>query len=341
MRRLVTSLTLMATVLMSGGASARAGGVEVVSEMRASSFVSAYGGTVAWSSYDEGSARFWLTALHDGRVQRLGAASLDRPFDVDLGPGRDGAVRAVYSRCREPQAREHPDRAPLALPYYEPGCHIWVYDFRTGRERRIENLSRRGSAEFSPTIWRDGIAFVRRRPGPRVSNRLSLIVKRGDRRARRVHGGTRARQGLPTRLDLRGDRLAFSWSHDSLKCAAFDYQTASGQVTELWIARAGRSRERVAAGCEWDSALSFDSASLAPGALFSLMKRRFRPRGAPRELRPRISRISLTGEPTQEYDLPPEAGSPVAFTQDGSDSYVLVFTGTTDRPAYTLFRIRR
>lgn len=79
----------------------------IVAENDGRSSVAAYGDVVAWSEQRATSgggepdavAPYDLMALVDGKVRRLGVAPRSVPFDVDVGPGEDGGVVAVYSRC--------------------------------------------------------------------------------------------------------------------------------------------------------------------------------------------------------------------------------------------------
>ena len=135
--------------------------------------ISQYGGVLAFSAYDARTRRYRLMIRRAGaRAERLPVPSHGRPFDVDLGPGPRGGIAAVYSRCRR-------------------GCD--VYRFTLGGRRELR-LRRRGS-ERLPSIWRGRIAFAR---GSRVHI--------GSRRVRAP------RRGRATGLDLRGRRLAFTWS---------------------------------------------------------------------------------------------------------------------------------
>ena len=136
--------------------------------------ISEYGGVLAFSAYDGRTRRYRLMIRRPGaRAERLPVPARSAPFDVDLGPGpRRGTVAAVYSRCR-------------------PGCDVHRFILGGRREQR---LRRRGS-ERLPSIWRGRIAFAR---GTRVYI--------GSRRVRTP------RRGRATGLDLRGSRVAYTWS---------------------------------------------------------------------------------------------------------------------------------
>jgi dipeptidyl aminopeptidase/acylaminoacyl peptidase len=197
----------------------------LIGQTKASTPVSAYGGRAAWSAYDPTTKRYSLVTWTDGMSspEELPVKPRAAPFDVDLGPGARGLVVAVYSRCR---------REPTGAYDTGRGCDLYLYDFITRRESRIRSTSVPGGSEFLPTIWGSRIAFARvweqrkRKEGnysyiyTRVLNRRDRSQRLaggpfGDWLARRQAGhivGYRGGPG-PTSLDMRGTRLALSWSY--------------------------------------------------------------------------------------------------------------------------------
>jgi hypothetical protein len=163
--------------------------------------VSAYAGYVAWSRRRRDG---WaLMQWHAGRVSAVAVAPSARPFDVDLGPDERGRPSAVYSRCR-------------------PLCRIYRVALDGSGERALGALSAGGAAsESHPSIWRDRLAFVARRPGARSPT--VYVARTGGRRPVAVRGGTRPRcagQGgdcgaRVIGLDLGARVLAFVWEIDS------------------------------------------------------------------------------------------------------------------------------
>src|SRR3954464_7766415 len=131
--------------------------------------VSAYGSGVLFSKRDPATGRFQLWYAETGRpASPLPVADRAVPFDADLGPGAHGHFLAVYSRC----ATEPP--APLnAVPDYSRGrgCVLHEPDLTTGRERKL-------AAGFSPTVWKDELAYAR------LSGKRITLVANG-RRVRR------------------------------------------------------------------------------------------------------------------------------------------------------------
>lgn len=150
------------------------------------------------------------------------------PFDVEMGPGEDGGLVAVYSRCAvEPdveRVRKEFGSRVFSNPYpaYTAGrgCDIYRYDFETRRESLVEGASTRGASEMLPSIWGDRVAFVRvyeRRDGDRGVFPYLYVRPLAGGRSQRQAGGSRGTEGLPgpTRLDLYGRRLSFSWNYST------------------------------------------------------------------------------------------------------------------------------
>ena len=183
---------------------------DVIAHEQAAAPISAYGGRLAWSSYDPQTKRYslvtWLPGLSE--PQTLAVKPRSVAFDVDLGPDAHGHTVAVYSRCRREQS-------PGAVGTSR-GCDLYLYDFISRHETRIRSTSTPGGSEFLPTIWGSRIAFARnweQRKGR--AGRVSYIYTRPlTRRGRstRLAGGPFGEGGPgPTSLDLRGKRLAMTW----------------------------------------------------------------------------------------------------------------------------------
>jgi hypothetical protein len=85
--------------------------------------IDAYAGRVVWSeSSPEG---YRLFAYRQGEARQLPIAPQQSPFDVDLGPDREGKMVAVYSRC-----------ARLPSPSSQDGtrgCGLYMHDFERAR----------------------------------------------------------------------------------------------------------------------------------------------------------------------------------------------------------------
>src|SRR5918992_935338 len=101
-------VVLLAVAALCGGE--RAGAAEtVVSLQSESSAVSAYRGRVVWSRPVAAAGRFELMLWHAGAARRLPVPTRRVQFDADIGPGPNGGLVVVYSRCR----REAPEHDPL------------------------------------------------------------------------------------------------------------------------------------------------------------------------------------------------------------------------------------
>jgi len=188
--------------------------------------ISAYGGRVAWSA-PIGGGRFALMTHTAGGTVRVPVAPRRVPFDVDLGPTAGGHVAAVYSRCR----RDPPPSGAGGTPaLYERGrgCDVFEYDFATGRERLVAEASSPVASESWPAIWRTRLAFERTYDAHRRAPLLYIRTLGSRAPSRRLPTGPRrgcAGTGAGARycgdpllsratgLDLRGRRLAFSWTY--------------------------------------------------------------------------------------------------------------------------------
>lgn len=230
--------------------------------------VSFFEGRLAWSSFDPATNRFVLMTRFGDVTTALPVAPRSVPFDVDLGPDRNGATVAVYSRCRrEPDFTTAVGNAIInQFPDWRSGhgCNLYKFDFDAGRETRLRGVSTGRASEFLPSIWRNRIAFARvyeRRAG-KAGQRAYLY--RGSTTGRggseRFTAGPRGtlrfcftRRGKrtcripvelgPTALDLHGRQLAFAWTTAGGGC-----ESTSG----IWLDAIGEARKRIATGCSGD-----------------------------------------------------------------------------------------
>lgn len=203
---------------------------EVVATLAAPAPISAFAGRIAWSAYDAATGRYRLMTAADGTVGRVPVRPRVVPFDVDLGPGPNGDVQAVYSRCRREPGPQALRNAIVQMPGWSTGrgCDLYRFAFATGREYRIAAASSASASEFLPTIWKQHVAFARVYD---LDSRPYLYWRRldGAGPSRRLPAGTRSSYRVcspppagcetqrrivepgPTALDLRGTRLAFGW----------------------------------------------------------------------------------------------------------------------------------
>lgn len=284
-------LLLIVVVVMALARPANAATI-LATETRATT-LSALDGRVVWSSFDPSARAYGLKESVDGRVRALPVRSQRVAFDVDLGTDRRGRTVAVYSRCRRPPPQVFViDRPGSELPeYYRgKGCDVYQYDFATRRERRVRGVSTRGASEFLPTVWRGRIAFVRiyeRRKGRAGVVSQLMIRQPGGGRTRRLRGGSGSDVHLdephPTALDLRRDRLAFTWTGVYReKCLAEEGTDAL--QTEVWVVNLRGGGRRLERTCAKDSPYSYFSPNLTADRLTYYAAYRRQPNSHVRQL---------------------------------------------------------
>jgi hypothetical protein len=137
---------LACAVLGAGSVPSTAAADDRVADLARDTPISAYGGALAWSSYDVASKRYALVIRRGDVTAPAPIAAASRAFDVSLGPDVRGRVVALYTRCAT--------RAGA--------CDVYRYDLATRRERRLASVSSPAFDEAWPAQWRDRVAFVRR-----------------------------------------------------------------------------------------------------------------------------------------------------------------------------------
>lgn len=202
-----------AALMAAAGVQGASASTTVVASEARPTPVAAYGGRLAWSSFDPAIGAYRLMTRFDGQEAIVPVAPREEAFDVDLGPAGAGRIVAVYSRC------ENATPMPLSSEQRRPpeGCDLYRYDFATGSEQLLGQASTQESSEYLPSISGDRVAFTRvyeRREGrrgklPYVYVRKIASTKRSDR----LPGGARGLTGRPgpTSLDLAGQLLALTW----------------------------------------------------------------------------------------------------------------------------------
>jgi hypothetical protein len=229
------ALIAVAGVLAALASSAAPAAADVtVATVTRPTLLSAEGVRVVWSSFDSASGRYSLMTSSAGVISTVPVAPRGVPFDVDLGVDALGNTVATYSRCRREPPRRNPaiGNAIVQMPDWARGrgCDLYLFDFQTGKERRLAGASSRRGSEFLPSLSGDRIAFARSYPQRARSGglhpRLYLRSITGRRGAQRLAGGPRSRLRFctakprrckrvvepgPTALDLEGRRLAFAW----------------------------------------------------------------------------------------------------------------------------------
>lgn len=199
---------IVALLSFAGAAPARA---DVSQRIDRTTPIAAYGGRVAWSTYDAQTKLYALTTSVDGVSTTVAVPPRPVPFDVDLGPRSNGAVAATYSRCRF-------DAPPAERAR---GCDVYLYDFSTGRETRVVHASAPDASESWPSLWRDTLAFARDYDDKPGLGYLYTRAIASGRPSFRMPGGARSRcehchpapASHATQLDLYGSRLGFTWTY--------------------------------------------------------------------------------------------------------------------------------
>jgi hypothetical protein len=281
-----TATITAAVTLLAVAPTASSGAVRVLGHAAFPTSVTAFRGHVVWSSYDAHARRYSLREWYRGRTRTLPVRRRTVAFDVDLGPGPHRAVTAVYSRCkRDGGGNLRGDEGQFG-PYTDAkGCDLYRLALASGRERRLHVRGEKTSSEYLPTIWRNRVAFARifeRRKGRRgVYQYLYSADVAGRERPRRLPGGTRGvyrdvsydshpvYEGGPgpTALDLRGSRLAFTWTAQIRRCGQNREDYLPLLLSELWLVGIGQQPRRIDHACEGPS-LWLATPSFGPRRLF-------------------------------------------------------------------------
>ena len=107
---------------------------------------------IAWSSYDAASKTYALRVRRAGvDVDTAAVARSPQPFDLDVGPGPNGAPLVVYSRRGD----------------------LFQFDPATGLEQPLAEVNTPGT-EVHPSIRRSALAFVRTARGRKARPTLYL-----------------------------------------------------------------------------------------------------------------------------------------------------------------------
>jgi len=196
---------LVAALVVVGllGAAPASGADTVVGELLRPSVIRDYGGVQVFSDFD-GSA-YRLAVRRDGRVERLAVAGSRAPFDVDIGPDRNGRPQLIYTRCKV-------ERPVVDLgTNISSGCDLVVFSLAGGgAERPVRNANTAGGDEFAPTLWKGRIAFARKvKGGGRALVYTRQLAAPRSRPSLRLPGapGRTSSRGI-LELDLRGAKLA-------------------------------------------------------------------------------------------------------------------------------------
>jgi hypothetical protein len=245
-------------VVSSSAAGARAEAEVFAREARITR-VDAYAGSVVWSSYDRNRRVYRLKLRSAGRTRVLPIEPSGSQFDVSIGPDGRGGISLVYSRCR--------GGSSSGFTTGTSGCDVRRFDVRSGRERRVAGASSSAWTEVLPSVWGKRVAFARARavqrgtparPG-RAGVLSQILVTTVGQPSRRLAGGTLgAHDDLhdylggdpgPSKIDLRGTRVAYVWELTPLSCRDGQVPDALSFSDELWLDRIGGAHELIDSSC--------------------------------------------------------------------------------------------
>ena len=184
MKPLALRVAVLALAALASSAAPSIAGVDTLAEVLAPSPISAYGGVLAWSTFDPSTQTYTLMVRSGGVTRAAGVPTRTRPFDVDAGPGPGGEPLLAYSRCTTEDNRGRPPAA---------GCSLYLYDVGNGSERRLSIGRRRGLSQTHPAIWRDQIAWVWTSDDYLDTNPRLVLSKLDGSRRRIVNAITRYR----------------------------------------------------------------------------------------------------------------------------------------------------
>ena len=178
----------------------------VVAELERPSTIRSHAGIQVFSAFD-GSA-YRLSIRRGGAIEQLPVRPSQVPFDVDIGPDRNGRPQLIYTRCRTERTEEYGFTAFGTNG--NQGCDLVTYSLEGRGERRVQGANTAASNEFAPTLWKGRVAFARQMPGvnrPLVYTRmLSEPRSRPSTRLPSIPKRTTTRGILE--LDLSGRHLA-------------------------------------------------------------------------------------------------------------------------------------
>lgn len=304
MRRIATYALACLGVLAGGEAQA-----QVLTTQSVPTAIVGADGIFVWSRLNPRDGDYRLVMTKGAETTRLRVPARESPFDVQLGRGRDGRLVAVYSRCAR-------DRGDWSNPFKTARqCRLWAYDFRSGDERPLNVVTpKKVTSMFLPAIAGRRIAYAARR----TDGEIALYMgKLGATPARRLAlprpGGDDPHRGLasrdyagPTRLSLRGRRLAYTWEYAAQRpeCGS-DSRVGALPNSMLVVATSSRPGRVVAHGHCPEDGTTYDVREVSwagPSALRYLATVGGSAEGA-------IRKLDLRSGATTEWAAGPEYGS--------------------------------
>jgi hypothetical protein len=174
LRIVVTRRLVIAVVVAALGSPATTLAQEPPATDVANGPIAAWSGVVAWSAWDAAAGGYRLVVERDGARSVLPVPPARFPFDVQAGPGPDGAPWLVWSRCD----------GDLPPNVTVEDCDIVAWDVAGGRELSVAAASHPRRRELHPAIWRNRVAFAHTALGPatrRTRTQLAVATLAGGR----------------------------------------------------------------------------------------------------------------------------------------------------------------
>jgi len=316
------SSAMVAVVVCASLATATAQAQTTIAQPGGPSKVSTYAGVTAYSVRGpDGRWRLVHDTNTNGEAEEVPIAAREVPFDVDLGPGTEGQVLAVYSRCEQEPQLGRRSTGPAPAWTTARRCDLYRYDFRSGQEVLLDGPST-SNTEVLPTIWRDRVGFVRiyqDRAGLR--GRVPYVyVREPGRRSERQPGGGRGVSGLPgpLGLDLEDTLLGMAWT----------YEREQGGVSEMRLGTPtaeGREVTKID-GQGWrNSVARYLTPAVSEQILFAGFQRATAQGDGSRSLVSRMYRYSFSSANLARADIPAQAFAAVRDRR--SDLTVIGVTG--------------
>jgi hypothetical protein len=224
---------------------------------------------VVWSEYDARRREYRLVEIRGERRIVLPVRPREAAFDVDIGRDAAGRVVAAYSRCKTEPTDAY---SQTVLPTYATGrgCRLYLYDFRSRRERRLDIPGARGASVYLPAVAGQRVVFGRRDNRPGHHSPALYVADLDTRALRPLHQG---RMPGPTGVDIDGARIAYTWDTFVSRCTREEPPDPYGLMrSEVWIAPVDAAAERVDKACWGDPTGFFFNPWLDGGALFYALR---------------------------------------------------------------------
>jgi hypothetical protein len=173
----------------------------------------AYGDVIAWSAYDAVAKTYSLRLLRGGQPVTPAVAASAKAFDLDVGPGPDGAPVLVYARRGD----------------------IFQYDPAAGLEQPLAEVNTTG-VERNPSIHRSALGFVRE-----VHRKPVVYLRRDGNTRRQPRPRSKRRFGVEdVELSARGLFVVYRTDIVETCCSrATLYRVAGGKLHHVFAVGSG------------------------------------------------------------------------------------------------------